>query len=116
MKYIPKNITAISSVFIDDSLAGRGYLFSYRNSKNEIMNVYEDKITIIREGRAADIILDRADLVGVDASKSNMSDNVITILHDSEYTRVGIDTFTGEVSNLDIFPLYRYLRRMINTR
>jgi hypothetical protein len=108
-----KIIQELAGAFIDNALQEEDYLFSYKNTRNEIYNFYEKRLKFAEDGDIRS--LKYADIVRISISESSkfLNHQWINISTDDYDTKLMIDQGSGKY--LDIFPMYRFLTRRVHT-
>jgi hypothetical protein len=104
-------IQELAGAYVDNATLSGDYLFSYKNTRDEVLEFYKERLNIIK---ADDIkMIEYADITNI-----NINDTVklpecqwLEISTLSFVEKILIDQRRGKF--IDIFPLYRFISRRI---
>lgn len=104
-----KIISELAGAFIDSSMSPADYLFSYRNNLGDVVDFFESSLQI--RTSSPPLVIPYSDLYDV-----SINENVkigehqwIDLSYSTGTSKILVDGMEGKF--LDIFPLYRFLRR-----
>jgi len=110
---LPKPVRNVKNAYIDLAFADNSnYIFSYRNSVEEVIEIFKDRIEIHKANQDYSIPISNNISVKLSASEKNFLSSKIIFSVSENNISFAIDTISSE-KYLDIFPMYDYIRRLL---
>ena len=106
-----KIIHELAGAFVDDAISDGAYLFSYRNTRDDLFEFYKEKLKIITSTQKHVISYTSITDVTIDSSVKSSESKWLKIHIDSHDIDALIDLGLGKFR--DIFTIYRFLSRRV---